>query len=1091
VIPTARAGVAFIIGLALVRPLRADDLGLKVAPGFRVSLYADETIANDIYAMTLDASGRVAVTTQGDIRILHDDNGDDRADRAEVFARTATGGMGMCFDGNELWFCGDGWLSRYRDADGDGRADGPPQHIVPLQFAEHGGHAMRRGPDGFWYVIGGNDSGISRRHITAANSPVRDPQAGGMLRLSPDGLSSEVIAHGFRNPYDFDFNPSGDLFTYDSDVERDYFLPWYTPTRLFHVAHGGNHGWRLTGFLRSWSRLPYFLDAVDVLDPVGRGSPTGVACYRHSRFPERYRGGLFVLDWTFGKVYFFPLDAHGATYRTRAEVFIEPTGTQGFDPTDVVVTPDGALLISIGGRKTRGAVYRVEPLERTGAAASSSERDAVLLAPQPLDAWSRARWIPLARKLGREPFAAAVRDESLGAPARVRAVEVLTELFGGLPVDAVGAASRSESTEVRARVAWSLGRVSAVDGLSILGALAQDRTPVVRRAALDALLDRQNDAPADVVRAAIVANLGRPDKRVRQAAARLAARLGDDAWRAILRPDSDRGRLTHALAAAWRNDLGAALDAAVETLKSRPSDQTALDAARLIELVLGDYNLASPPVEVFTGYSPAREVATETRVRVLQAVRPVFPSGNADVDTELSRLLAMLVDDDPAMLERVASRWTDSSTATADFHYLVVFARLAGPRVTDQARRGAAVLLGLDGKLRGQEQRSKQTWTERLAELVAQLTRRDDRLAEALLDSPLFVKPAHVALAAVLDPAHRRTAARRFADAVKNDPDFEWSGPLVGLWSDLPADEARPLWRSHADDPGLRDAIVLKLVEPPEPVDRARFLAGLDSVQPQVVAACLTALGRLPVDHSAQQLVPLLELLRRLEGEPRSAGLRAQTLAMLERQSGQSWLIKEDANAPAALRHAYAPVFEWFRSQHPELARALDADEDGGLAAWDAVRGRIDWSAGAAATGERVFRARACHTCHTGSSRIGPDLAGVAARFARDDLFAAIVAPNSDVAPPYRVTLVETRNGRVIAGIVVFESADGLIVQTGASETVRIAAADIASRQPGKRSLMPAGLLNDLSPGDYADLYAYLRTLGASRAATDELPKAR
>src|SRR5262245_5046117 len=42
----------------------ADDLGLKVPGGFRVTVLADETLANDTYAMALDAKGRVVVTTR-------------------------------------------------------------------------------------------------------------------------------------------------------------------------------------------------------------------------------------------------------------------------------------------------------------------------------------------------------------------------------------------------------------------------------------------------------------------------------------------------------------------------------------------------------------------------------------------------------------------------------------------------------------------------------------------------------------------------------------------------------------------------------------------------------------------------------------------------------------------------------------------------------------------------------------------------------------------------------------------------------------------------------------------------------------------
>ena len=36
-----------------------EDLGLRIAPGFKITLFADHTLANDIYAMTLDSKGRV------------------------------------------------------------------------------------------------------------------------------------------------------------------------------------------------------------------------------------------------------------------------------------------------------------------------------------------------------------------------------------------------------------------------------------------------------------------------------------------------------------------------------------------------------------------------------------------------------------------------------------------------------------------------------------------------------------------------------------------------------------------------------------------------------------------------------------------------------------------------------------------------------------------------------------------------------------------------------------------------------------------------------------------------------------------------
>jgi glucose/arabinose dehydrogenase len=58
------------------------------------------------------------------------------------------------------------------------------------------------------------------------------------------GQVPEAYAMGFRNPYDLAFNPEGELFTFDSDMEWDVGLPWYRPTRVNHLVAGAEFGWR-------------------------------------------------------------------------------------------------------------------------------------------------------------------------------------------------------------------------------------------------------------------------------------------------------------------------------------------------------------------------------------------------------------------------------------------------------------------------------------------------------------------------------------------------------------------------------------------------------------------------------------------------------------------------------------------------------------------------------------------------------------------------------------------------------------------------------------------------------------------------------
>ena len=1072
-----------------------NDLGLRVARGFRVTQYADASLANDIYAMTLDRRGDVVVTGRGYIRTLLDKDGDGIADGSREFASTATGGMGLCFDGNDLMFVGDGFFSRYRDSNGDGIADGGPEQFLPLQFREHGGHAPRKGPDGWWYVIGGNDTGFDQRHTTIPASTIIKPEAGAIIRVWPGPVQSEVIAHGFRNPYDFDFNWMGELFTYDSDVERDYFLPWYTPTRVYHVAHGGHHGWRLAGYQRSWNRPDYYPDSVSMLADLGRGSPTGVTTYRHYQFPAIYRGGLFCADWTFGKVFHLPLDANGTTYAGRPQVFLEPVGNHGFAPTDLAVSPDGSLYVSIGGRGTRGGVFRIEyagASDRADYARNWSNGlnrvEAVLAAPQPLDAWSRAFWVPEARRLGAMPFVEAMLNNRMPPGSRVRAVEIITELFNGLSSPNAQAGATADSPFVRARVAWSLGRLSNRQFSSIISMLAVDPAPLVRRCALEAILDRADDLTPATVLAAARMNIGHPDRRIRHLAAAILSNLPLDPYMGFLR-DVGRGSpqelLTASVAAAYRGPMPhkGVVEEALDVFRAARDPDLRLQALRSIVLGLGDWNLTNASVEVYTGYENPRVDAGDWDAliaKVAAVVAPVFPSGNALVDVEAARVLAMVKARQPELRQKVLAQITGSSSATSDFHYLIVISRLGSPAQTNLTPRVANAVLALDRKLGGRQQRIKQNWTFRLTEVVERLVQSDPGLADALLRHPQFVKPAHVTLVKPLGPGRYLAGARLFAVAAQRDPSFEWSSSLLDLLTALPLDEVRALFRKQWEaNVALRDDLVIKLAEKPDDADRDKFLAGLSSPNSKVVQSCVHAWMTLPKEPAGRAVLPVMRLLRRLLNEPEQASLRADATELLNRDTDQTFAVAEQGNDKDNLVRVYQPIFNWFRERYPTLAPYLEEDREQSAALWNLTLRSVIWNNGNSLRGGEIFQQRGCQTCHAGATPLGPDLSGAAARFSPVDLLGAIVFPNRDVAPPYRTTVFETRSGQY-TGIVAFESADGVIVQTGATTTIRLGSDEILSRRPSTLSLMPGGLLEGLTTTQLADLYQYLKSLPSS-----------
>ena len=185
-----------------------------VPQGFEVNLYADDELAHDIFSLTVDARGRVAVAGKGYVKILHDDDRDGRADRATLFSdRPKSGAHGLCFDGPHLVCTGDNSVMLLRDTDGDDKADGEPEIWANLRHPEHGANGIIKGPDGWFYLACGNDAGVSKKNVGTAASPILDPSMGAMVRFSADGTTSEVYAHGFRNPYDLAFDRFGHLYT--------------------------------------------------------------------------------------------------------------------------------------------------------------------------------------------------------------------------------------------------------------------------------------------------------------------------------------------------------------------------------------------------------------------------------------------------------------------------------------------------------------------------------------------------------------------------------------------------------------------------------------------------------------------------------------------------------------------------------------------------------------------------------------------------------------------------------------------------------------------------------------------------------------
>lgn len=353
---------------------------LVVLPGFDVELLHSATSNEGSWiCMTVDDKGRLIVSPQSDkqrlLRFTLASNG--QIDQIETIPAPVRQAMGLCYAHDSLYVNGHGpegtGLYRLVDANRNDRFD-----TNEVQFlkrfrgeGEHGYHAVVEGPDGMMYVMNGNHTKIPEG--VASDSPHTNYQedillprqwdanghaagvlapGGHVLRTDPDGRHWELLLAGFRNAYDFDFNPDGEMFTFDSDMEWDWGLPWFRPTRISHCVSAAEFGWRSGS--GKWPDS--HADSLPAVVDIGIGSPSGVKFGTQSNFPETYRRALFAMDWSYGRIFAVHLKPEGASYSGDYEEFLKG---KPLNVTDLEFGRDGAMYFITGGRGTQSGLYRV------------------------------------------------------------------------------------------------------------------------------------------------------------------------------------------------------------------------------------------------------------------------------------------------------------------------------------------------------------------------------------------------------------------------------------------------------------------------------------------------------------------------------------------------------------------------------------------------------------------------------------------------------------------------------------------------------------------------------------------------------------
>ncbi|MGF6692197.1 glucose/arabinose dehydrogenase [Metapseudomonas resinovorans] len=331
---------------------------IRLPEGFRITLLSDQ-VAN-AREMVWGERGTLFVGSNaaGKVYALEPSSGK---------VRTVASGLqlpvGVAYKEGDLYVSAVSRILRLRDI--ESRLDAPPKPEVVYadlpRETHHGWKFIAFGPDGKLYVPVGAPCNVCNENpdLYAA-----------IHRMNADGSDMELVARGVRNTVGFDWHPqTGELWF--SDNGRDLMGDDVPDCELNRLEKAGQH----FGFPfchagevpdPEFSQRPCseFVSPVAKLGP--HVAPLGLRFYTGSQFPAEYRNNLFIAEhgsWNRSekigyRIKRVELNPDGSLKRQSvfAEGWLEDGKVWG-RPADVLVTPDGALLVS---DDHAGAIYRID-----------------------------------------------------------------------------------------------------------------------------------------------------------------------------------------------------------------------------------------------------------------------------------------------------------------------------------------------------------------------------------------------------------------------------------------------------------------------------------------------------------------------------------------------------------------------------------------------------------------------------------------------------------------------------------------------------------------------------------------------------------
>lgn len=363
------------------------------------------------------------------------------------------------------------------------------------------------------------------------------------------------------------------------------------------------------------------------------------------------------------------------------------------------------------------------------------------------------------------------------------------------------------------------------------------------------------------------------------------------------------------------------------------------------------------------------------------------------------------------------------------------------------------------------------TLLEQLAQVIGvrhdegEIDRVLDHVARGLAAHPALQRRLALALGVGLKRAGRRLDPERLRSSEGKVLLSQLLKSALDLAGDSTGEEANRVSAVQllacAQYPFVRDVLTMLLSPQTSAALQMAAVKGLgDYPEPEVPGLLIERFNGAAPEVRAEMIAALLSREERTIRFLEAAQGGAISAASVESTRRQLLL----SHKAEAVRNLAAAVFG-------------KADDSGRGAIVERYRQQLAGIQGDAIRGAPVFD-KLCSSCHQLAGKgyaIGPNLASSPARDPAA-LVQHVLDPNQYVLPNFVQYVVLDRSGKSYSGMIAAQTATSITLKREKDASDTILRSDIDEVSSTGKSLMPEGLEKDLSPGDLADLIAYLQS---------------